>query len=437
MTHTTYDRRTVLKGAAAVAAGSTTLAAPALAQAAIELPFFYPVAVGGPITKLIDTYAADFQKDNPSITLKPIYAGSYQDTMVKALTAHKSGAPPPLSVLLSTDMYTLIDEDAVMPFDGFIKTADDKAWLASFFPGFMANSQTGGQTWGIPFQRSTIVQYHNKDLFKEAGLDPEKAPANWVELVEMAGKLTKRDATNTTQWGIQIPSSGFPYWLFQGLATQMDAMLTAADGTKTKFDAPGVIEALQFWIDLSQKHKVHAPGIVEWGTTPKDFFEKKCAIMWTTTGNLTNVRTNAKFPFGVSMLPAGKRLGSPTGGGNFYISSKAKPAEQEAAFKFIKWVTTAERAAQWSADTGYVAVRPDAYDTPVMKKYTSEFPAAIVARDQLPHAVAELSTHENQRVSKAFNDGLQAALTGTKSPAQAMKDAQTEAERILKPFQKG
>ena len=361
----------------------------------------------------------------------------YQDTIVKALTAHKAGNPPVTSVLLSTDMFTLIDEEAVVPFDGFIKTAEDKAWLASFFPGFMSNSQTGGQTWGIPFQRSTVLQYHNKDLFKEAGLDPEKAPATWTELVEFAQKLTKRDGANTSQWGVQIPSSGFPYWLFQGLSTEAGAILANADGTKTAFDAPGVIEALQFWIDLAQKHKVHAPGIVEWGTTPKDFFEKKCAMMWTTTGNLSNVRTNAKFPFGVSMLPAGKRRGSPTGGGNFYISAKAKPAEQEAAFKFIRWITSAERAGQWSADTGYVAVRGDAYETPVLKKYAAEFPAAMVARDQLPHAVAELSTHENQRVTKAFNDGLQAALTGSKPAAQAMKDAQVEADRILRPFQKG
>ena len=185
-TDTKLNRRTVLKGAAALAASTGPLAAPALAQSAIELPFYYPVAVGGPITKLVDTYAADFQKENPGITLKPIYAGSYQDTMVKALTAHKAGSPPPISVLLSTDMYTLIDEEAVVPFDSFIKSAEDKAWLASFFPAFMANSQTGGQTWGIPFQRSTIVQYHNKDLFKEAGLDPEKAPATWPELVDMA-----------------------------------------------------------------------------------------------------------------------------------------------------------------------------------------------------------------------------------------------------------
>ena len=433
------NRRDVIKAsAAALGAGAlaTTLAAPAIAQAATEFSFFFPVAVGGPITKMVDTFAADFSKDNPGIAVKPIYAGSYQDTIVKALTAHKAGTPPATSVLLSTDMFTLIDEEAIVPFDKFIKTAEDKAWLASFFPGFMANSQAGGETWGIPFQRSTIVQYHNKDAFKEAGLDPDKAPATWAELVDFSQKLTKHDGAATTQWGVQIPSSGFPYWLFQGLSTEAGAILANAEGTKTAYDAPGVIEALQFWIDLAQKHKVHAPGIVEWGTTPKDFFEKKCAIMWTTTGNLTNVKANAKFPFGVSMLPAGKQRGSPTGGGNFYISSKAKPAEQEAAFKFIRWITTAARAAQWSADTGYVAVRGDAYDTDALKKYTADFPAALVARDQLPFAVAELSTHENQRVTKALNDGLQAALTGGKPAAQAMKEAQAEADRILKPFQK-
>jgi sn-glycerol 3-phosphate transport system substrate-binding protein len=62
------------------------------------------------------------------------------------------------------------------------------------------------------------------------------------------------------------------------------------------------------------------------------------------------------------------------------------------------------------------------------------FPAAAVARDQLQYAVAELSTHDNQRVTKALNDGLQAALTGSKPPDQAMKDAQAEAERLLKAY---
>jgi sn-glycerol 3-phosphate transport system substrate-binding protein len=104
--------------------------------------------------------------------------------------------------------------------------------------------------------------------------------------------------------------------------------------------------------------------------------------------------------------------------------------------KFVKWVTTAARAAQWGIDTGYVAVRKDAWTTPVMQKYVASFPAAAVARDQLRYAVAELSTHDNQRVIKALDDSLQAALTGAKSPARAMKDAQEEAERILHPYRR-
>ena len=414
---------------------ATCVSAVAFAQAPVEVSFFYPVAVGGPITKIVDGFAADFEKDNPGIKLKPIYSGSYQESIAKALTAVKSGEPPVTSILLSTDMFTLIDEDAIVPFDDMVKTPEDKAWLASFFPGFMENSQTGGKTWGIPFQRSTVVLYYNKDAFKEVGLDPNKPPASWKEMAEAAQKLTKHDGSGkVTQWGVQIPSSGFPYWLFQGLAIENGVNLMNAAGTETYYDKPEVIEALQYWVDLVKKYKVHPEGIVEWGTTPKDFFERKVAMVWTTTGNLTNVKNNAKFDFGVAMLPANKRRGSPTGGGNFYIFKKSTPAQREAAFKFIKWVTTPQRAAQWGIDTGYVAVRADAWDTPAMKQYVAGFPAAAVARDQLPYAKAELSTHDNQRVTKALNDGLQAALTGTKTPEQAMKDAQRESERLLRAY---
>jgi sn-glycerol 3-phosphate transport system substrate-binding protein len=427
------DRRKFVIGSAAAA--GATLARPAILRAATEITFFFPVAVGGPITKIIDGYAADFEKENPGTTVKPVYSGTYQETIVKALTGHKAGTPPVVSVLLSTDMFSLIDEEAIVPFDEFAAGDAEKSWIKSFFPAFMANSQTGGKTWGIPFQRSTIVLYWNKDAFKEAGLDPEKAPASWAEELSFAEKLTKRDAAgNASQWGMQIPSSGFPYWLFQALTTQNDVLLMNPAGDQTYYDKPAVIEALQHWVDLGRKHKVMAPGVVEWGTTPKDFFERKTAMMWTTTGNLTNVKANAKFPFGVAMLPAQKRRGSPTGGGNFYIFKKASREQQAAALKFAQWMTSPERAAQWGIDTGYVAVRPDAWDTPVMKKYVEGFPAAAVARDQLPHAVAELSTHDNQRVTKALNDGLQAALTGAKPAERAMKDAQAEAERLLKPY---
>ena len=427
-------RRTFLKSLAALAV-SAAFCAPVLAANPVEISFYYPVAVGGAVTKTIDSMVADFEKANPDIKVKAIYAGTYQESIVKALTAFKGGTPPTLAVLLSTDLFTLIDENAIVPIDSLASSAEDKKWIDGFYKGFMENSQTEGKTWGIPFQRSTIVMYYNKNLFKEAGLNPDKAPANWNEMVEAAKKLTKRDAAgNVSQWGVKIPSTGFGYWMFQAMTASNDTSLMNSAGTKTYFDKPGAVQALQHWVDLTTKDKVMPAGSIEWGTTPKDFLERKAAMVWTTTGNLTNIRTNASFPFGVAMLPGIKHPGSPTGGGNFYVFNKTSPAEQQAAMKFIRFATEPARAAQWSIATGYVAPRQDAWDTPEMKKYLQDVPAADVAREQMKYGVAELSTHDNQRVTKALNDNLQAALSGTKTPEAALKDAQREAERILRAY---
>ena len=71
-----------------------------------------------------------------------------------------------------------------------------------------------------------------------------------------------------------------------------------------------------------------------------------------------------------------------------------------------------------------------------MKEYVAGFPQAAVARDQLPYAVPELSTHQNQQVTLPLNSALQAALAGTKAPKDALAEAQANSERLLKPFRK-
>jgi len=402
---------------------------------AVDLEFYFPVAVGGAAADTIQALTDEYVAANDGVNIDAVYAGSYKDTVTKALTASRGGKPPQLSVILSVDMFTLIDEEVIMPFDDLIKTDDDKAWLESFYPAFMENSQTGGKTYGIPFQRSTPVLYWNKEAFAEAGLDPDTPPATWEETVEMGKKLVKKDDSgNITTWGVRIPSSGFPYWLFQGLTTQNDVVLASPDGDETYFDDPKVAEALQYLVDLSTKYEVMAPGIIEWGATPKAFFEGQTAMMWTSTGNLTNVRNNAPFDFGVGLLPANKKRGAPTGGGNFFIFQDSSEEQKAAAFDFVKWITQPAQSAKWTIATGYVAPRPDTWDTEEMKAYTTDFPPALVARDQLEFAVAELSTYENQRVTGIFNDALAAAITGTKTVEDALAEAQEKADAILKDY---
>ena len=66
----------------------------------------------------------------PAIKVTPIYAGTYQDTLTKAQTALKANAGPQMAVLLSTDVFSLIDDDLIVPFDDAGQAAEDKAWLA-------------------------------------------------------------------------------------------------------------------------------------------------------------------------------------------------------------------------------------------------------------------------------------------------------------------
>ena len=422
----------------AVLAGTAVLAAPAIVRAQnapLEIPFFFPIAVAGPITKIIDGYAQDFAAVHPDIRIKPVYAGNYDDTIAKAITAFKGGKAPPLAMIGAIQVFSLIDLDAIVPIDELASTPEDKAWLGGFWPAFMANGNVDGHVWSVPFQRSTAVLYWNKDAFKQAGLDPETPPANWTEQTAMGRKLVTKSGGTVNRWGVQIPATGGTYWLYQALAAEAGQPLMNSAGNETYFGSPGAIEALEYWVALG-KEGVQAPGVLDWGTTPNDFVAGRTGMMWTTTGNLTFVRSNAKFPFGVAMLPADKQRGTPTGGANFHIFSTATKAEREASLLFMKWVTSPERAAQWGMDTGYVATRPDAWETPVMKQYVAGFPQAAVARDQLPYALPELSTHQNQQVTLPLNSALQAALAGTKSPKDALMEAQANSERLLKPFRR-
>ncbi|TVQ54665.1 MAG: ABC transporter substrate-binding protein [Rhodobacteraceae bacterium] len=423
-------KRALLCGAAL----SLSALAPALADTRIT--FFYPVQVGGPLTEVIDGYVAAFEAENPGITVEAIYSGSYIDTTIRALTAARSGTPPTVAVLLATDIFTLIEEDVIQPIDTFIRTDEDRAWVEGFMPAYLASAQVGGHLWSAPFQRSTAVMYYNKDAFEAAGLDPETPPTTWDEMVEMGKALTVRDASGAvTQWGLGIPgSANAVHWLFGALVAQNGGMLSSPDGLHTFFDTPEVIEALQFFVDLSAVHGIHPPGVQEWGTTPNDFLQGRLAMAWTTTGNLTNIRANATFPFGVAPYPGNPEPASVLGGGNLYIFSGAPEAEQAAAFEFVKFMTSDEIQSDWGVATGYVAPRDGAWEIEPLASYVVEAPQAEVARLQIPVSVPEISTFESARVTQVLNTAIQAALTGEQTPEQALTAAQAEAERILRVY---
>ena len=426
----------MIKRRSLLAAG---LALPAVsrAQTVQKLSFYYPIAVGGPIPAIIDGYCKEFQAAT-GIEVTPVYAGNYGETLTKAVTAIKGGQGPQMAVLLAAEMHSLQDLGILVSLDEIGLDAAGKAWMDGFYPAFLANSHAEGKLWSVPFQRSTAVMYYNKAAFAEAGLDPEAFPKTWAQLQTAATKLTKRDATGrVTRWGVKMAGdTGNAQWTFGALANQAGHVLMNQAGTEAYFNSPKAVEALAYWQGLATVQKASPDGVSNWPQLSPDFLEGNAAIIQHTTGNLTNVRTNAKFPFGVAGLPGRDGPRTVVGGGNLYFFKNATSAERVASLKFARFMSEPARAADWSIKTGYIATRPEAYETKALKDYVAGFPPADVARGFLPVAVGELSTFENQKVYAALTNNVQACLNGTKTAAAAMADTQAEADRILKPYKK-
>ena len=407
----------------------------ALAEEPLQLTMYFPVNVGGDAAKLIDQMTADFNAENSDVQVQAVYTGNYDDTVTAIQTAIQGGNAPDLFVSLATQRFTMADTKMAMPLDDLIAAdPEGQAFVDDFIDGFMLDSYVDGSIYSIPFQRSTMVMFYNKDAFEEVGLDPEAPPTTWDEMVEYAQKLT-----NENRYGVGIAlNSGSAQWAFTGFSLQNctnGVGLMSADGKEVYFNTPENIEALQLWLDLQNKYMCMAPGIVQWTDLPTQFLAGEVAMIYHTTGNLTNIRNNATFDFGVCFLPAGRQYGAPTGGGNFYITNGISEERQKAAWEFIKFCCSTERAAQWSIDTGYVATRESCYETQLLKDYYADFPQALVAYEQLPYAQPELTTYSAAEMWRILNDNIQAAVTGEMTAAEALEAAQQQGDDLLFDYQ--
>lgn len=396
----------------------------------------YPVAVDAPIAKILNGYVAAFEKENPNITVKPVFSGGYTDVTTAIQTAIQGGAKPPaLAVMLATDLYDMINAGYIEPLDPYLNKMKNKsAYLSDFLPAFLENSRYDGKIWSLPFQRSAVVLYYNKTLFKQKGLS---APDSLAALAKDAQALTVRSGGKVTRWGILWSTVGLPYWLFQPLAIGEGQNIVGNSDTKAYFDTPASIDAIKYYISLSQTYHATPPGAQDtWGVSPGDLASGRAAMIMHSSGSLASILKQANFDVGVMALP-GKKPGtyaSVPGGGNLYILKGAPQDQKNAAFKFIEFLTQPENVADFSIKTGYIATRKSAYDTQLMKDYIAKVPQAAETRDALKYAGKELSLQDLAKVRNIYQNYLQEALNGKMTPEAAMQKAQSEADAALKAF---
>lgn len=417
----------------------------ALAQDKVTVTFYYPTAVDAPVNQILQGYADQFMADNPDIQIELTYTGSYTQTRDTINTELQGGgAGPTVAVMLTTDLYSFIEEGTVVPAQDFIDQMEDgAAFVDDFFPALMLNSvDEEGTVWSVPFQRSTPIMFYNKDMFTEAGLDAENPPKNIEELITAAKALT---LPNGERWGLMVPvQGGFPIWVFQSFAIANGQNLVDEDPTKVYMNSPEILAALTELVELGTVDGVMPAGGTVWGDTPTAFLAGQAAIIYHTTGNLTNILNNATFEVGVGYLPSGPATedgtgyGTPTGGGNLYVFANATPEEQAAGWAWIEYLSSPEIQSDWGMQTGYVASRISAWDLDPLASRVAEYPQYAVARDQLTIAEREFTSYRAIDIQNIINATLSSVISGSVplTDAQATLDAaQAQIDSLLAEYQ--
>jgi sn-glycerol 3-phosphate transport system substrate-binding protein len=430
---TGITRRTALSGAIAIPAAVAMTRAANAAPVAIEM--FFPVPVQGMLANKMKELVARFNKEHPAIAATAVYTGSYDDTNLKTRAAIKAGRPPAVTLMSANFVREYVINGDADPFDPLIEKdgGTPAAYMQQFWPALAPNAVIGGRVYGVPFQNSTPLLYYNPALFKEAGLDPDKPPADWQDWLAAAKALTKPGGE---RWGIIWPNT-YDYcgWITSGLVMSNGGQYFNHDyGGEVFYDAPSTLGALALIDTLVNRLKAMPPGVSDANTCTSALFAGKTGMMALSTGSLSFVRKNMKLPYKVAFMPKNVRNAAPIGGASLILPRGNTPERQAAAWTLINWLTSPEIAGEWSRFTGYFAPRKAAYDVPAMKTYMAQNPDAKVALEQLEYAVPWFDTYNTIAVRKAMEDQVQAILSAKTTPKEAVIAAQKTADALLRPY---
>ena len=328
---------------------------PAAAQP-VKLTFWY--ALSGAQGQYVEAQVKKFNAAQKNITVDVIFQGSYADIAQKLTAAVTAKTLPDIAQMGGAP--TMGDSGVIVPIADLM-SAEDRA---DIYDGFWDYNKFQDKIVSMPYNNSVPMLYYNKDLFVAAGLDPNKPPTTWDELLKAAQALTKPG-----QWGFNTHTN--TQWYLSAMIMQNGGKIF--DGKKVVYNSPEGIEALQFWGDLVTKHKVMPAN--QHANAGADFLAGKVGMLMRSSSTLVTIEKDAKFKVGVAPLPCKKVCSEPLGGASFLVF-KTTPEKQKAAWEFAKWMTSAENSVDLFLQTGYVPIRKSIANVPALKEYYQKSPNA-------------------------------------------------------------
>jgi sn-glycerol 3-phosphate transport system substrate-binding protein len=390
----------------------------------------------------VNEIAKKFNASQGEYEVKPVYRGSYPDTLNAAIAAYRAKQPPHIVQVFEVGTQTMLSSGAVYPVHQLVKDHGVAIDWNDIIPPVKSYYASGGNLYSMAFNSSTPVLFYNKNLFKKAGL-PDRAPATWDEVEAAAKKLV---ASGATRCGF---SAAWPSWT---LVENMHALhdqpfadhANGFDGLATtlKINAPFGVKMMEMlqrgakdgWFTYNGRlNKAEA----NMGNGECGVFLSSSAYI----GNLTRA-SEGKFTWGTGPLPrlAGFPQGSSIiGGATLWVLKGARAEEYKGVAQFFRYLTSTENQAWWAGVTGYLPISNSAVKAMEASGHFGKHPEQRTAITQMQRGKVTPNSQGIRlgnfvSIRDAIEEQMENIFSGKKTAQQGMDDAVAKSADILKEF---
>ena len=426
-----------------VALAAALLGFAAAAQAVTEIQWWHAQTGGN--NDRINALAKRFNESQSDYKVNAVYKGSYPEAMAAAIAAYRAGNAPHILQVFEVGTATMMAaKGAVKPVYEVMAEGGEKFDPKAYVPavaGYYTNPK--GQMLSLPFNSSTTVFWYNKDAFEKAGLDPNRAPQTWPEVVAAMAKLkaSGHACPFTTGWQTWTQLESFSAWHNTPYLTKENGF--AGADAKLVFNGPlqvRHITNMKEWLDK---------GYFVYGGRKNEpeakFYSGECAMMITSSAAYGTIKQNAKFKFAESTMPyyadvAGAPQNTIIGGASLWVMGGKKKEEYKGVAKFLTFLSQPDVQAQFSQETGYLPITMASYELTKKSGFYDKNPGTDVPVQQMI-----VKTTNNSRgvragnmsqIRDAVDEELEAVWSGKKSPKQGLDDGVRRGNEIIDRFNK-
>jgi sn-glycerol 3-phosphate transport system substrate-binding protein len=433
------QRRTLLAAPIALAA--------AKARAADKIKIVWWHAMTAALADEVARIADGFNASQDAVAIEAVYKGSYSDVLTGTIAASRAGQAPHLAQIFEVGTGTMLSAGkAVKPVWELAKETGLAIDPNTYIPAVRGYySLSDGRMASMPFNSSTAVMWYNKDAFRKAGLDPDKAPATWEEVVKAAATIKAKDAAPvpmTTSWPTWIQLEQYSALHNLPFATKSDGF----DGLDAElaFNSKAHVKHIERLLEMAKAGTFKYAG--RDAAPDPILFSGDAAISFGSSASRGNLVKSAKFDWGEAFLPYDPEIiktpmNSIIGGASLWTMTT--PSRTEAEYKavaaFLKYIGKPDVDATWAQKTGYVPVTFAGFELSKQQGFFTRNVGADIPVEQLARGTVTPNTKGLRlgRLSEIRNiiqEELEKALQGGQTAQQAMDVAVTRGDKVLKEF---